>query len=173
MNATLEQTLREINEEVGKRDDGVVKSVLRQTLVSDASSLSAKLTALKLARAEAESRIAAKLAEAERIRAETGFDSRFLTMTDEVALEMLRAKTWPEEGVSYKDPSGVALKATPTCVCEQVTEDAVGHLPAEYVRVIPELKQPDKNRIKAAIRNGEKFYGFRNVESVSLKVHWS
>ncbi len=166
---SLQTTLKTIQAEVGQRDDAIVRDVLRQTLAADVSSPTAKLTALKLSRAESLARIEAARAESERILASVAFDARYVAMTDEVALDVLKAARWPETG-SYKDPSGVSLKATPTQTCVAETNDWV--LSDEYVRVVPEKREPDMNRIKGAINRGESVPGFTVVRGVSEKVHW-
>jgi len=173
MTKTLELNLQVVKAEVGKRDDAIVREALKQTLASDTSSPTAKLSALKLSRAEAEGRIAQAEAEAQRILAAVAFERRYLDMTDEVGLDLLKAARFPEEG-SYKDPSGVSLKVTPTasCVATMKLEDAVAGLPREYVRVVPERHEADLNRIKAAINQGENVPGFTVVKGVSEKVKW-
>lgn len=169
---SLDVILNVVQQEVGKRDDATVRDVLRATLAADQSSPTSKLAALKLSRAKAEHRIAEAEAEAARILASVAFDRRYLDMTEEVALDLLRGARWPKDG-SYKDPSGVSLKATPTTACVPTQEDAVTLLSPEYVRVVPERREPDLNRIKSAILRGEPVEGFEVVHKVSEKVKWS
>jgi hypothetical protein len=170
---SLDTTLKSIKAEVGKRDDVLVRDVLKQTVAADTTSPTAKLSVLKLSRAEALMRIEVAKAEAARILASVAFEARYVNMVEEVAMDVLKAARFPETG-SYKDPSGVSLKVTPTaqCVATVDLKVAVEGLSKEYVRVVPEQHEPDLNRIKAAINNGETIPGFTVVKGVSEKVNW-
>lgn len=53
---------------------------------------------------------------------------------------------------------------------ESVQVDAIEDLPPQYVRIVPEKREADKNAIKAALQAGELVTGCRLEQSMGLRV---
>lgn len=109
-----------------------------------------------------EARAAAQRAEAQRLtRSARALDNRIKKIKDWYALNLERMG----KDKVYTDLGTMRVQLNPPRV--EVNEAV---LPAQYFDIIPETQQPNKARIKAALKAGEEVKGAQLVQDKTLRI---